>query len=85
MRRKIDYLDRNQEHRIKRSDALFKAKPGEKVMVDGIEYSRPKQACVNCSKLGWRKSEHWCEAFHKRIKDIVVNMNDCQWWDFNNG
>ena len=85
MRKKIDYLDRNPEHRVKRAEALHNSKPGEKVMVDGIEYFKPKRACVNCIGLQFKNGDAWCSSFHKVIKNIVKNRDSCEFWVFNEG
>ena len=80
----IQCMDFNIAHRVKRSELLRDSTPGTEVIVDGISYCKPKQACVNCSKMEFRKDNPFCTANHSRIKmeNIDIPRNDCEFWDF---
>ena len=87
MRKRIDYLDRNPDHRVRRAEALKGKAPGETVIVDGIEYFRVKQACINCDNLDWDDSEPFCIANSSkynraRVKDLEKDQGDCDMWCF---
>ncbi len=85
MRRREDYLQHNREHRIKRAEALDGKMPGEVVIVDGIEYWKVKQSCVNCTHLYFSGSQPKCRAWQKKITSIESDMTDCEFWKFRDG
>lgn len=83
----IDYLDRDADHRYRRSLEITKLNPGESCLVDGIEYFKPKQACVNCKNLTFRNDLPFCIVNHTKINinKIDTPRNDCEFWDFRKG
>ena len=83
-KRRIECLENNQNHRIKRSEAIDKLKPGESVMVDNIEYRKYKQACVNCTHLEIR-NKFYCIKLNIVIEGIqsvgcdgIPGEGDCE-------
>lgn len=77
-------LDGNKNHRYERSKALDTISPGESVTVEGIEYMKPKRACVNCGYLDFRVGEPYCHANAQRMSmdDLVIDQSDCWFWSF---
>jgi len=81
------WLNGNWEHRVKRSEAMNGLKPGESVVVDTIEYTRPKQACINCAHLDFNDKVAYCVANSSRgsrdkVKDLTKDQTDCDIWKF---
>ena len=81
----IECMDNNLEHRIKRGE--YKAKPGETYVIDGVEYHKPKQACVNCDNLGFHDGSFFCTSNSGRgnkekVNDLTKDQSKCDFWRF---
>ena len=82
---RFECLDGNLRHRIARSEVKIEC--GKHMIVEGIEYSRVKQGCVNCGNLGFQGDNYFCIANSSRgnkdkVKDLTKDQSDCEFWKF---